>query len=339
MLCLCAGDLKRVEALCRRSRQSMKAILQLEAVPSMEMCEAEQEELRSFRETALAGEAKYVWAIQTPGDPSSRQSLPDWVAKPIQSAILRWGEDNRKWRDLIASRAEEGKSLTPLQKKNYEEWQSACKETKMLFDKNAQSCVLKLRANADLKAVQANMFSLRLCFHEDAENLMIHAGNGDGKQLVFLKSDPIAEDQCALPESFEGVEPGVAESMQKPVVHPAEDEFLDQDMEGHQEHEALLQQDMAIDQWEILADTSDEEVDKLELSVKPKKVKSFHFRPAYLKLEAKNLTMVPSHRQGVYLCFHSTSSTWQGFYPGVSHGLSYTFGSSTKRALAKGNCA
>ena len=62
-----------------------------------------------------------------------------------------------------------------------------------------------------------------------------------------------------------------------------------------------------------------------------KKVKSFHHRPEWKKLESNGLTMLPVHHTGLYISFHSTSRTWQGFYPNVKSGLAFTFGNTTKR--------
>ena len=65
---------------------------------------------------------------------------------------------------------------------------------------------------------------------------------------------------------------------------------------------------------------------------KVKRVKAFHHREAFQKLEKEGLTMIPTHRHGVYLSFHQMSRTWQGFYPHVTSGLSYTFGGKTNRS-------
>ena len=83
---------------------------------------------------------------------------------------------------------------------------------------------------------------------------------------------------------------------------------------------------------EVLANSSDEDMPEIVGCEKVKRVKAFHHREAFQKLEKEGLTMIPTHRHGVHLSFHQTSRTWQGFYPHVTSGLSYTFGGKTNRS-------
>jgi len=87
----------------------------------------------------------------------------------------------------------------------------------------------------------------------------------------------------------------------------------------------------------ILADTDDEidEQESFGMSAtggsKIGKLKTFNFRPAYKKLEELNLVALPRHVTGCWLAYHSTSQQWHASYPGVSCGLTATWGSGSKR--------
>ena len=102
------------------------------------------------------------------------------------------------------------------------------------------------------------------------------------------------------------------------------------------EENAMLVEDQVLadvedDAQEILANTSDEEALHDIVPSKFVRVKSFFNRPAYQNLEKRGLTMIPRRVTGVFLSFHSSTNTWQGLFPGASHGLCFTFGGRTKR--------
>ncbi len=87
----------------------------------------------------------------------------------------------------------------------------------------------------------------------------------------------------------------------------------------------------------ILADTDDEieELESLGVNAteggKVGKLKTFNFRPAYKKLEEMNLVALPRHVTGCWLAYHSMSRQWHANYPGVTSGLTATWGSGSKR--------
>ena len=129
------GSMPEVENALRRCRGSMKQILSLMEVPSLETDPELAKKEKEMREQLLPGERRRVWAIE-PDGPASRQPLPSWVSDPIQGAIVQWIEQKQKWDTEIESRAAKGKNLTFLQQRHYDEWKTSSREVVILFNNN-----------------------------------------------------------------------------------------------------------------------------------------------------------------------------------------------------------
>ena len=328
------GSMPEVENALRRCRGSMKQILSLMEVPSLETDPELAKKAKEMREQLLPGERRRVWAIE-PDGPASRQPLPSWVSDPIQGAIVQWIEQKQKWDTEIESRAAKGKNLTFMRQRYYDEWKTSSREVVILFNSKNQTHVYKLRANADLKNIQKDWFSLRLHLDENPQKLTAQAGKGAACRLVLLEVEATATDGAEVPEVLNaGVDSGALEALGHGFEDGDEEECEDQGWVDQEE--ALLLAEQEVDAAheigvEVLANSSDEDMPEIVGCEKVKRVKAFHHREAFQKLEKEGLTMIPTHRHGVYLSFHQTSRTWQGFYPHVTSGLSYTFGGKTNR--------
>ena len=330
--------MKLVNEHCKRSRGSMTAILNLGDAPlePPDPEEAARDELK--RTKAMAGETATIWAIQSTEDPASRQALPSWVSLPLEKGVAKWAEENKKWEVKINKRLNEGKCLTPADQAKYDNFREKRSELKYLFNKETQSHVVKIRSNASLK----NLFSLQVNLSSNAEDLKVKAGTGEFHKLVMLQGQPVEEDQ--LPA---GLDAGVADGILQHVhAGQAEDVASDVDEEdaglaaGLQQAEALLDAEMELEALEsneeepieVLMGSSDEElVTNLLTGVSHKRVKMFDHREAFKKLSARGLTIYPTHIKGAFISHHSTSRTWQAFFPGSHSGLSFTYGGTTKR--------
>ena len=200
----------------------------------------------------------------------------------------------------------------------------------------------KLRSNADLTRVQREMFSMEVFFAEKSEDLRLVSGKGEPRRLVLLRGDAEVGDSV-LPDCLDA---GVSQEMMDDAMAgkvpqvPA-DEVDDTDPH----HEDLLLQEEHMNfqaEQDEVQDTcddlvwasSDDELPEEITQTGCKKVKSFMNRPEFKSLEARGLAMLPRHKVGVYLGHHGTTSTWQGFYPGGTTGLSFTYGPKTKSVLA-----
>ena len=341
----CPGDLSKVESYFkngpRQQDKDFSELLALEEVPDLTVPQEKMEEQARCRQEALAGESVNIWAIQKGDDAGSRQPLPQWIGKPLEKQIVRWGEENIKWQQLISERSSQGKALTAGQKRKHDEWAKSSSDVKMLFNRQTKSHVTRLRSNACMKNVQKNMFSISIALTEDPNNVQIQAGNGEICRLVLLKGEPVAPTEEAPLCIDAGLHPGALEMQQAEPENEAEQNDQHVNLE---EQEELLKQDLQEmndpdeDAWQVLADSSDEELPDFLEGSKTKRVKSFSSRPAYKALEQRGLTLLPQHITGVHLAFHSTSRTWQGHYPNCHHGLSFTFGGSTKRTLVPFMC-
>jgi len=336
-----SGDMEEVEHLCKRSRSSMMSLLQLSETPSINDGDNgnKKDEEEIMRQEPLEGEISRIWAIEGDDGPASRQQLPEWVALPIEKAICLFMEQRQKWNDLIESRMP--KALTPTQQRKYEAWLADNSEVKLLYSMEKQNQVTRLRGNVNMDAIQKTMFSLHLFLSEDEEKLRLKAGgHTDSKRLVLLESDPVkGQVPCVVPDvvAGAGVDPAVLDNLHL-GAHAEEEEEAnfanDEQMDAMVEADALEQaeKDIAFQQediMEICAQSSDEEIPQTQVPVK--RVKEFNHRPEYVKLSGLGLTMLPTHRTGVYLSHHSTSNCWQSFYPGTTTGLSFSYGGKTKR--------
>ena len=318
----------------------MEKVLRLTEICDMAE-DPDREKNKLMREEALPGEVHRIWAIQG-DDPESRQPLPNWISDPIQTGLLSYTAAKHKWDDVIEGRKAKGWALTPVQQRKYDDWKKLNSELLLLYNTRTQSRVTHLRSTADIKHVRKHFFSLRVQLSTNAGELKVQAGKGAAKQLVLLETEPVAPiDPDVL---HAGVDDSVLTALQAQDAQVDGDEdageHSDQDMGGEDAAEVECEQLDALleaeqDHLEILAQSSDEEVEKVFALADPqkvKRVKAFCHREAFKKLEALGLTMIPVHRPGVYLSFHGTSRTWQAFYPNISSGLSFTFGGTTNRA-------
>ncbi len=318
----------------------MMSLLRLSETPSIndEDNDTKQNEEEIMRQKPLEGEIHRIWAIEGDEGPTSRQQLPPWVALPIEKAICFFMEQHQKWSDLIASRMP--KALTPSQKKKYDAWLADSSEVKLLYNMEKKTLVTRLRGNVNMDTIQKSMFSLHLFLSEDEDKLRLKAGDHtDCKKLVLLESDPVQDQApCVLPDAVAcaGVDPAVLDNLHQ-AAHAEEEEEANfannEQMDAMHEADALEQAEKDIafqheDIMEICAH-SDEEIPETKVPVK--RVKEFNHRPEYVKLSGFGLTMLPTHRTGVYLSHHSTSNCWQSFYPGATTGLSFSYGGKTKR--------
>ena len=217
-----------MENALRRCRGSMKEILSLMEVPSLETDPELAKKEKEMREQLLPGERRRVWAIE-PDGPASGQPLPSWVSDPIQGAIVQWIEQKQKWDTEIESWAAKGKNLTFLQQRHYDEWKTSSREVVILFNNKNQTHVHKLRANADLKNVQKDWFSLLLHLDENPQKITAQAGKGAACRLVLLEVEATATDGAEVPEVLNaGVDLGALEALGHGFEEGDEEECEDQ---------------------------------------------------------------------------------------------------------------
>ena len=335
-----AGNAATVQKLCERSRGSMNEILNLVNPKALEeVAETELAQLTEMREKPLPGEKEHIWAIESL-ESASRQRLPKWMAQPIEKAVLLWGEEKRKWEKELFER---GGSLPKAKREAYQEWTSSGQKVKMLFNKKAEKLVNKLRANVSMKNVTTNFLSVEISMDADPGNLTIKSGSNNPWKLMLLEGDPFdGVEEVGCPAALDGgVDPSLLEELKSKDQEEQEEANDDVDplvQAALDEQNELLEADQAIeddgvdDPFEVMALSDDEAVSAHVLGA-VKRVKQFNHRAAYVELDSEGLVMLPSHHPGLYLSFHSTSSTWQGFYPNCHSGLSYTFSKTTGRAL------
>ena len=319
---------------------SMKKLLELDPdhAVNVDTTEETRNTLHHARTSPLSGETETIWAIQLTD--SSRQAIPSWISQHISQAIHDWSHENSYWVKVLGERANVGKPLTNLQQEKYTDFRDNGTKKRLLFNKVSQTHVKRLRQNACLEHVKERFFSIEISMDTNPDNLLIRAGNGESRQLVMLQSTP-SLDQHVPDWLDQGVEAEVLDDLKakKNAEQHMEGEVDEETQEKEwmlDEENAQLVEDHAMvdaedDGQEIMANTSDEEVLHNIVPSKFVRVKSFFSRPAYQKLEKRGLTMIPRHVTGVFLSFHSTTNTWQGFFPGASNGLCFTFGGKTKR--------
>lgn len=336
---LIPGDLDAVKELMKRGRDSMDAILHLQELPDMKLGPNEETQLAELRDNPLDGEKVVFWAIQDGDNLESRKVLPRWLSSPIERAVSKFVEENNSWNAKIESRMELGKPLAPSVQKAYDKWCNERSSCNLLFSKVKKTVVHSIRSNADANRMRNELFSIHIQFSIDPEHLLVRAANGASRKLVFLQGE--ATQETGLPAfldhrpSPEQVQSAIDEMPGEDAEEAecAEDEDEDMALKCDQEA-AHLEEDMGAqtDVEEILADSSEDELLQTVVDSKHRRVKSFHHRPAYCKLKELGLTDIPCVLPGVFLGFHSTTRTWQGWFPEVHHGLSWTFGGTTGRS-------
>ena len=290
-----------------------------------------------MREEHLEGEQALIWAVEEDDDPSSRAPLPEWIAQPIERFVMNFADEKSKFDKLRARRASEGRGLTPAQQQQYQKFCESS-ERKLLFDKVHKTNVTKLRANADMRNVAKTMFSLQVSIiGPNYEEMRIKTGSGDEHRLVLLRGEPV---ESPLPA---GLDDGLDDSVPEALMHgeqqriPIFDDGEEPDLEVLDQEAALEAEAEDQDEAEIWANTSDEDaVMEIESALPAKhlaRVKNFDHREAFVKLTARGLTMLPTHKSGVFLSYHKTSKTWQGYYPNCDKQMAFTFGGVKGRNL------
>lgn len=323
-----------------KKRGIMKDLLRLTAVPPQERCPNKLAQLRELRETPLDGECVLIWCLQYEDDLTSRQPLPEWVSKPLETFVLHFADEKKKWDKLIAGRRSAGKNLTRQQQEKYRYFCEHCIEQKFLYDKVDRINVTKIRSNASTKMIAERMFSLQCKIGGDSrDKVTVTVANGVEHNLILLRGDPVVNE--AIPAVIDaGVAPEVvdalnANQLERNNLDTLHDEELPDAEMLQEEHVLAEETGQAAEMAEILADSSDEEALQ---GVYPNqqfvRVKSFLHRPAFKNLFEKGLTMLPSHVPGIFLSFHKSSQVWQASYPGCSLQLNFTFGKTTGRILA-----
>lgn len=332
---LSQGNLGAVDAHLKRSRSSMDSLVRLTEVPDTCVEPSAAREKQAARDIPLPGENVFVWALQDGADTSTRQGLPEWISKPIEKALCSFLEEGNKWNELIHSRAASGKDLTPAQASRYKDFCDHS-DRKFLFSKVSKCVVTKLRSNADLGRVQQEMFSLHVSFSTKPEDLCLRAGTGAPKRLVMLSGEQTGK--ILLPDCLDqGVSADVMDMLASGELAEGEDgEVPEEAHHDPHEEQALLEEEAMVteDFDEVLASSDDEELPPPLSTEQTKKVKNFDHRPEYKHLDSKGLAQIPRHKKGVFLSFHSQTRTWEGYYPGSSSGLAFTFAGRTKRDLS-----
>lgn len=318
----------------------MDAILQLDDLPKMETNRGEEAELSSLRTTPLPGEKTVFWAIQDGANVDSRRVLPQWLSQPIERAISRWVEESHSWNAKIDARMALGKPLAPSMQTAYEKWCTDRGSCNLLFSKAKKSVIHAIRSNADANKMRQDLFSILIQFSEDRERLLVRAANGASQRLVLLQGEAAAES--GVPDILD--QRPTAEQVEQVLGQQEEEDVEDTASAGSQnehdeealkidEEHANLEEEMQFQNnlQEIMADSSEEEVVQATVSGQHSRVKSFHHREAYRKLQELGLADIPSVMPGVFLGCHATTRTWQGFFPDEHTGLSATWGGSTGR--------
>ena len=313
----------------------MEALLKLTALPDLSCAGAILKD-RELRNEPLEGETKLLWVLQDGEDTYSRQALPAWVSQPIESFINQYTNEARKWDKTKQSRVAQGLQLTAQQQQRYDAWLEFAKHKQILYNKVDKKAIWKLRSNADLDKLTGKLFSLEVVIQDDLKTVVVRCAGGEERGLVLVRSE---EPDGTLPDCLAGVSDNILEALSAEQQQDAVESDLDENFEQQEELEVLKgglsDEENAAEvaeegELQILANTSDEE-DVQEAAKGAKKVKSFHHRPIYVELESQGLVMVPSHREGVFISYHTSSHSWQGFYPGATLQLSFSFGGTTGR--------
>ena len=207
-----------------------------------------------------------------------------------------------------------------------------------LFDKVKMQVVTKMRTNADLRTVSEKMFSLQVSITgDDLDIMLVKVGNGDQHRLVLLRGHPVQGDG-PIPSCFNaGISSEVKEALKngEGLEDTSHIEHSDEEMDPDAlEQQALVEAEEGLDRMEICMDSSDEEVIKPYVPAGGYvRVKTWKDRPAFQKLSQKGLTMIPTHREGVFLSHHTERCTWQGHYPNCDKQMNFKYGGLKGRTL------
>ena len=272
------------------------------------------------------------WSIQDGDNILTRRALPPWMTQPLEMRVCQFVTDYGRWQDRIAKRTDQGKTLTKRQELAYATWKSNSVH-KLIFCKSRKTLI------TDAKDVSATCIGIRLHLSEEPEKLQLSTGDGSFHRLVLLRGPKNTTSSSSLPAALDAPvaadmipdddpEEAEAESEEEKVLDgevPLEDAVGNDDMDNGDGDESC-----------ILADSDDDlDLFGIELdghSCQMPKVKNFHNRQAWRKLDELGLASIPTHVNGCSISFHSTTSQWQGYYPNVHTGLCCTFGGKSKRS-------
>lgn len=263
------------------------------------------------------------------------------MAQPIERSISKWVDEHNSWMQKIDARMILGKNLTPTMQKGFDKWNRERASCNMLFSRKKQAQVHSIRSNMELSKMERELFSVHVAFSMEPHELQLKASNGDARRLILIKGAP-SENGC-VPVFLDQKphEADLRQAMEVEQLEGSEDEADIEDqadvqgVDGFQdEQDALLEMDRFQEEdtgVEVLADTSDEDMVKETVTTMHTRVKSFFHREAFKKLSDRGLTELPC-MPGVLISYHSTSRSWQGYFPGCHEGLSMTWGGRTLRS-------
>lgn len=320
----------------------MEALLRLTEIPDVKTSPELGAKLDALRQLPLANEFQITWAVQEGDDESTRIALPDWVAKPLERRIVDWASENSKWKEKIEKRASTGQSLTPASQRKYEEFCANRSMVSLLFSKKKQKVIPRLRDSAEWKNMKADLVSIEVKMAEDPKELRFRVGNGQDFRMILLKGEPTSADSLpALLADGEVSSTAFQAAFEADDHHPPKDDQED-DQDGDQDDQEVdpkMQQEREMEELEknqdeesegeeLLVQSGDEgDVEKLQVA-KFVRVKNFCHRESWRHLEVQGLAQIPP---GAMISYHSTTRTWQGYFDGVSTGLSCTHSGTTNR--------
>eukprot|EP00438_Fugacium_kawagutii_P020979 Skav216151 [mRNA] locus=scaffold3056:86003:94647:- [translate_table: standard] len=334
-------DMSKVKDLIQRSRGSMEALLRLTEIPDVKTSPELGAKLDALRKLPMAQEFQITWAVQKDDDESTRLPLPDWVAKPLERKIVDWASENAKWNQKIEDRASVGQSLPPTTQRRYEEFCANKSTASFLFSKKKQKMIPRLRDGADWKTMKAELVSIEIKMAEDPKELRFRVGNGEDFRMILLKGEPTSADSLPALIAEGGVSSTAFQAAFKADdPQPFKDDDNQEGEEGDQEVDPKEQQEREMEELEknqdneesgaeeLLVQSGDED-DIQGLPVeKFVRVKNFCHRESWRHLEVQGLAQIPP---GSMISYHSTTRTWQGYFDGVSTGLSCTHSGTTNR--------
>ena len=326
----------------------MDDLLRLQDLPALAN-DPELERLQQLRHLPLEGEEQIFWAIQQEEQPETRQVLPQWLSTPISLQLLRWRNEANLWADKIAKRPNQ--TLAPAMQKKYEEWKSATAQKRLLFRLSKQLLVAHIPDHAELKKIRKDLVLVTLIPDLNPQKLKVVVGDGHSRQLVVLRAE--ACEAQSLPDILtEGLsvdsiqdmadeeearnalmdDKGAdLEALAEEADFDHEEAMIELDCEQHADQVNMAEEIDMDDPMEILAVTDDEaEISKSAPA--STRVKSFMHRESYKTLAKHGLADLPTTLPGICIGCHATSQQWQGFFPEVHSGLSFSWGGKTRRS-------
>ena len=341
------GDVRELRRNVHASENSFNRLLKLTEVPAPQpLSQQESNELSALRGIPVKDEKVVHWALED--ENGDRLPLPDWLAAPIEQTVTSWAAENMKWRKKIDERESVGRQLPASSQKKYDEWLQTRKEATLVFSRKAEKVVRYIRSNADWKKLQAELFTVHVVFSDDPQQLKLKKSDGGSQRLLLWQGEPTTKEMLPAFLATAGLS---AEAAAKAFREFEEDKEEDEagsgagdaadladtwphDEERQLQDEEMERQEAEMDDIEMMAGTSDEEMACicLDKGQSMHRVKDFHHRPEYRALEARTAVQVPP---GCYLGYHKTTRTWQGFFSGTKSGPALTHDGSTNRSAGE----